>query len=200
MDGTLWDAVATYAVSWNETFKELDIDITVDPNKLAGMVGWEGKKVIKEIMPEFDDEKRTEIYATVNDARHALIPELGGILYDGVLDGLKQLSTKYRIFILSNCAKGIIQLFIDWAGLHDYITDELAYGTNFMPKAHNIKLLTDKWNLKNPIYIGDTEGDGEQSRLAGIPFVFVSYGFGVTKDYDLKFDNFTALTEHFMGL
>ncbi|QQL48667.1 HAD family hydrolase [Mucilaginibacter ginkgonis] len=200
MDGTLWDAVATYAVSWNEVFKELDIDITVDKDKLAHMVGWEGKKVIKEIMPDFDDERRTEIYATVNSARHNLIPQLGGIMYDGVIDGLKELSTKYKIFILSNCAKGIIQLFIDWAGLHEYITDELAYGINFMPKSHNIKLLSDKWDLMSPVYIGDTEGDGQQSRLAGIPFVFVSYGFGNTDDYDLKFDNFSDLTKHFMGL
>src|ERR1700758_928995 len=63
MDGTLWDAVDTYAHSWNVVFEELAIDITVDRDDLAKMVGWEGKKVIGAIMPDFDDERRLEIYA-----------------------------------------------------------------------------------------------------------------------------------------
>ncbi|TSD67467.1 HAD family hydrolase [Inquilinus sp. KBS0705] len=200
MDGTLWDAVDTYAHSWNVVFADLGIDKTIHRDVLAGMVGWEGKKVIAELMPEFEPEKRFEIYAEVNSRRHNLIREKGGILYDGVKDGLKQLSEKYPLLILSNCAAGIIRQFIDWAGIDDYITDEFAYGVNFMPKSHNIKLLMDKHHLKNPVYVGDTAGDGEQSRLAGIPFVFVSYGFGETDDHDLKFDDFPSLTNYFLNL
>jgi phosphoglycolate phosphatase len=200
MDGTLWDAVDTYTRSWNEVFGELGIDIIVHRDKLASMIGWEGKKVISAIMPDFDDDKRLEIYALVNAKRHELLPACGGILYDGVKEGLQQLATKYKLFILSNCAKGIIRLFIDWAGIDDHITDELAYGINLMPKHHNIGLLAEKHSLKHPVYIGDTAGDGEQTRLAGIPFVFVSYGFGDTDDYDFRFDDFKSLTEYFMSL
>jgi len=200
MDGTLWDAVDTYAHSWNVVFKERGIDKTIDRSVLAPMVGWEGKKVIETLMPEFEHEKRQEIYAQVNDCRHGLIREKGGILYDGVREGLPLLAQKYPLFILSNCAKGIIRQFIDWAGIDEHITDEMAYGINFMPKNHNIKLMMEKHGLKNPAYVGDTAGDGEQSRLAGIPFVFVSYGFGTTDDYDAKFDDFTSLTNYFVNL
>jgi phosphoglycolate phosphatase len=200
MDGTLWDAVDTYAESWNLVFKDLGIDITVKRDELAKMVGWEGKKVISVIMPDFNDAKRQEIYGLVNEKRRTMLPEYGGILYDGVKEGLKELATKYDLFILSNCAKGIIRLFIDWAGIDEHIKDEIAHGINFMPKQHNIKLLMERHQLKNPVYVGDTAGDGEQSRLAGIPFVFVSYGFGNTDDYDVKFDDFKSLTSYFMGL
>ncbi len=200
MDGTLWDAVDTYTESWNLVFKELDIDITVKREELAKMVGWEGKKVISVIMPDFDDERRQMIYATVSEKRRTLIPKNGGILYDGVKVGLHQLAQKYPLFILSNCAQGIIRLFIDWAGIDEHITDEFAYGVNFMPKQHNIKLLMEKHGLKNPVYIGDTAGDGEESRKAGVPFAFVTYGFGTTDDYDVKFDDFGSLTEYFIGL
>jgi len=200
MDGTLWDAVDTYAASWNLVFEELGIDIVVEREQLAKLVGLEGRKVIGLIMPDFDDEKRQMIYNLVNEKRKAILPERGGVLYDGVKEGLKQLTEKYDLFILSNCAKGIIRLFIDWAGIDEHIKDELAHGVNFMPKSHNIKLLSDMHGLKNPVYIGDTEGDGRQSRLAGIPFVFVSYGFGQTDDYDLKFDDFKSLTDYFMSL
>jgi phosphoglycolate phosphatase len=200
MDGTLWDAVDTYAASWNMVFSDLNIDKTITRDGLAKMVGWEGKKVLKEIMPDYDDSTRQDIYARVNELRRVLLPQRGGILYDGVKDGLKQLAGKYQLFILSNCAVGVIRLFIDWAGIDDHIVDEIAYGTNYMPKHHNIKLLIDRHNLKNPIYVGDTEGDGEQSRLAGIPFVFVSYGFGATDDHDIRFDSFTDFTQYFISL
>jgi phosphoglycolate phosphatase len=200
MDGTLWDAVDTYAESWNIIFRELGIDITVTREALAKMVGMEGRKVIGIIMPDFDEDRRKEIYAMVNERRKLILPQLGGVLYDGVKEGLHQLNQKYDLFILSNCAKGIIRLFIDWAGIDEHIKDEFAHGVNFMPKNHNIKLLAEKHGLKNPVYIGDTAGDGEESRKAGVPFVFVSYGFGDTDDYDLKFDDFKSLTDYFMGL
>ncbi|MDB5154225.1 MAG: family hydrolase [Mucilaginibacter sp.] len=200
MDGTLWDAVDTYAVSWNMVFEQLGIHKSMSRAELAKMVGWEGKKVLKAIMPEYDEEMQQSIYEKVNEIRRELLPQKGGILYDGVKDGLKQLAEKYQLFILSNCAKGVIKLFIDWAGIGEQIIDEIAYGTNYMPKNHNIKLLMERHDLKNPVYVGDTVGDGEQSRLAGIPFVFVSYGFGATDDHDIRFDSFTDFTRYFMSL
>ena len=200
MDGTLWDAVDTYTESWNVVFKKLNINRTMEREQLLERIGWDGNKVMLAVLPEFDEDKRKEIYNDVNAVRRQLLPQNGGLLYDGVLDGIKQLASKYQLFILSNCGKGIIRLFIDWADIDDYISDEIAYGVNSMPKHHNIKLLVDTHQLKNPVYIGDTAGDSEQSRHAGIPFVFVSYGFGTTDDYDLKFDDFKSLTDYFMDL
>jgi phosphoglycolate phosphatase len=200
MDGTLWDAVDTYTGSWNLMFKKLNLGRTIQREQLLERIGWEGAKVMAVTLPEFDEEQRTEIYEEVNMLRRQLLAQNGGILYDGVMEGLQQLATKYRLFILSNCGAGIIRVFIDWAGIDALITDEIAYGVNKMPKHHNIKLLVDNHQLKAPVYIGDTAGDGEQSRKAGVPFVFVSYGFGTTDVYDLKFDDFNALTSYFMGL
>jgi phosphoglycolate phosphatase len=200
MDGTLWDAVDTYTESWNLMFKRLNLEKVMLRQQLLERIGWEGSKVMAATLPEFDEEKRKEIYDEVNGIRRELLPKNGGILYDGVLEGLEQLATKYRLFILSNCGKGIIRAFIDFAGIGHLITDEIAYGVNRMPKHHNIKLLADKHQLKRPVYIGDTAGDGEQSRKAGIPFAFVSYGFGATDDYDWKFGDFKSLTDYFMNL
>ncbi len=200
MDGTLWDAVDTYAESWNQVFKEFGIDKAITREELAQMVGWEGKKVMAVLMPDFDEDMQQKIFTAVMENRRLLLPHRGGVLYDGVMEGLQQLAGKYPLFILSNCAKGIIRLFIDWAGINEHITDEMAHGINFMPKHHNIKLLAEKHGLKTSVYIGDTAGDGEQSRQAGVPFVFVSYGFGATDDYDLKFDDFRSLTAYFMSL
>lgn len=200
MDGTLWDAVDTYAGSWNIVFNELGIDRFVPREQLAAMVGWEGQKVLATLMPDYGDEERQRIYARVNELRRELLPQNGGILYEGVKDGLKTLAEKYQLYIVSNCAVGIIRLFIDWAGINDHIVDEIAYGTNHMPKNYNIRQLIERHHLQRPVYIGDTDGDAEQSRLAGIPFVFMSYGFGNTENYDLCFDSFGDLTRYFSRL
>src|ERR1700759_5072641 len=118
MDGTLWDAVDTYAESWNIVFKEMGISIHVDRIELAKMVGWEGKKVHAVLMPDFDDGKRQEIYAKVNALRRVMLPRDGGVLYEGVKEGLALLATKYKLYIVSNCAAGIIRLFMDWADIN----------------------------------------------------------------------------------
>ena len=200
MDGTLWDAVDTYANSWNLVFEKLDIKRIIGRNDLMQLMGMEGKKLTKVLMPDFDDDKAQGIYMDVNETRRQILPTSGGVMYGGVTEGIKQLATKYKLFILSNCAIGIIPLFISWASIEDDITDSMAYGQNNMPKHHNMQLLIDKHQLKEPVYIGDTNGDAEQTRMVGIPFIFVTYGFGKTDDYELKFDDFESLTKYYMNL
>src|SRR5665213_2985352 len=113
MDGTLWDAVDTYTESWNLVLKKLNIDRVMAREELLQRIGWDGDKVMQAVLPEFENEKRLEIYNEVNSLRRRLLPQNGGELYDGVLEGLKQLAAKYKLFILSNCAQGIIRIFID---------------------------------------------------------------------------------------
>lgn len=200
MDGTLWDGIDTYVESWNRGLLECNVNKTIERDALASMVGWERRKVLENVLPEHDVESQERIHESIKKYLPESLKEKGGSLYEGVKEGLKQLSTKYKLFIVSNCSEGLIQLFMQWADISNYITDEVAHGINSMPKHHNINLLIEKYNLKNPVYVGDTAGDGEQSELANIPFVFVSYGFGVAEKYALKFDDFNAFTAYFMTL
>lgn len=200
MDGTLWDAVDTYAESWNLIFQKHDIKRNIKRDDLLHVIGLDGKRLTQVLLPEFDEKRGMEIYYEVNQVRREILPTSGGMVYKGVTEGIKQLSTRYKVFVLSNCAVGIIPLFLNWAAITDYVTDVLAYGTNQMPKNYNMHLLMDKHGLKSPVYIGDTNGDAEQTRIAGLPFTFVSYGFGNTDDYDQKFDDFESLSQYYMSL
>src|SRR5471030_1106529 len=92
MDGTLWDAVDTYAESWNLIFKKLNIDRTIAREQLVERIGWDGNRVMQAMLPDFDEEKRQQVYDDVNRLRRELLPQNGGVLYDGVIDGLKQLA------------------------------------------------------------------------------------------------------------
>lgn len=200
LDGTLWDALDTYLASWNEGSKLENLNRTFTRDDLHYVMGWERSKVLDHLFPGVEKERQEEIYRTINECRLKLMPELGGVLYDGVRDGLVKLSEKYKLFIVSNCPANLIVEFMKWANLEQYITDEMAHGVNSMPKHYNIKLLVDKHKLSNPVYIGDTEGDGLETRKAGLPFVLLTYGFGTTDDFDLKFDDFHSFTEYFMNL
>jgi phosphoglycolate phosphatase len=39
-------------------------------------------------------------------------------------------------------------------------------------------------HLEHSIYVGDTQGDCDAAKLANIPFVYASYGFGEVDRYD----------------
>ncbi|KAA5541289.1 HAD family hydrolase [Adhaeribacter rhizoryzae] len=200
MDGTLWDASETYTAAWNAGFKAMQINKTISRSDLDYMMGWERRRVLEHTFPDYPEEKKEQIYDAIVAAQDKLLPQTGGRLYEGVSAGIAQLATKYKLFILSNCPVNTINQFLTYTGLTPYITDQMAHGVNNMPKHHNIKLLQEKYALQNPVYVGDTEPDQVQSDLAGVPFVFVEYGFGQTEKYALKFSHFTQLTTYFMAL
>jgi len=200
MDGTLWDALDVYVSSWNSGLREEQVERIVTAEEIGSMMGMDSSKVLNSILPGYSTEEQYRIYETINRHRAQQVETLGGRLYDGVIDGIKKLSTKYQLFIVSNCPEGMILLFMKWAGITDYIVDEMAYGFNNKPKHYNIQHLIKKHKLKNPIYIGDTEGDRIESELAGVPFVFFSFGFGKTDKYHFRFDDFDSFTQHFMSL
>ena len=64
-----------------------------------------------------------------------------------------------------------------FAEIESYITGSISFGENRVPKSENIKLLVERHHLENPVYIGDTNSDRVQCEAAGVPFLYVSYGF-----------------------
>ena len=50
-------------------------------------------------------------------------------------------------------------------------------------------------NITSACYIGDTQGDLEATELAGIPFVYCTFGFGNPTHYWKKIDSFEELLE-----
>ena len=117
----------------------------------------------------------------------------GGTLYPNTRETIINLSKKYKLYIVSNCVKGYIESFLNTSGLKDYFDDYESYGNTLLSKGENIKLVIERNNLKNPIYVGDTNGDIEGARIAGIPFVYASYGFGDVESFDYKIDDISEL-------
>ena len=62
-------------------------------------------------------------------------------------------------------------------------------------KGQTILQLMDTHNIQSAVYIGDTQGDLEACREAGIPFIFTSFGFGQPESWYAKADRFCDLLE-----
>lgn len=75
------------------------------------------------------------------------------------------------------------------------VTDMECYGDTLLSKGENIKLVMERNQIKDAIYVGDTIGDYNASVYAGIPFVYVDYGFGIVKTPDKRISDLIELLE-----
>ena len=79
--------------------------------------------------------------------------------------------------------------------IEKYITDYECFGDTRLGKDENIALVVKRNNLQKPAYVGDTQGDYEACKKAGVPFIWASYGFGKpeSEDYFAKISDFSEL-------
>lgn len=197
MDGTLWDAIDTYAEIWNMAFEQEGVSRHITRNDLLSLIGTPIDDIMRHFVPA---EQVEHLLHTIGKLVVTELPRLGGILYEGVQEGIARLSQHYKLFMLSNCDELELPIFVRYAGIENYITDTIAYGNTGLPKAENMRILMEKHNLQHPVYVGDTAGDCREAHRANVPFVWMSYGFGTTDKAQLQFDKFADLVQHFVAL
>ena len=69
-----------------------------------------------------------------------------------------------------------------------YFKDYENSGRTGKPKGENIKLIIERNAIQKCFYIGDTQGDYNATKIAGIPFLYAKYGFGIV-DAEVPFIN-----------
>lgn len=200
MDGTLWDAVETYAQGFNDFFEHHGVSRRIEKAGITGFMGMEEAAFLAATLPEWPAETRSSMYKEVVEHQYARIRRDGGDLYEGVVEGLAELSRHFGLFIVSNCPALAIEHFMDWAGIRPYIIDSKAHGANGRPKYQNIRDLIASYSLAKPVYIGDTDSDRKQAELVPLPFFFVDYGFGQSTEYAGRASSFRQLVETMLDL
>lgn len=179
LDGTLWDSTVNVADAWIAAKDEVDyVDIEITPKKVAGLAGMAYDAIYEKLFPELDAERRNEFKEICAQKELEVLNKKGGLLYPELEETLAYLAPKYKLFIVSNCQSGYIEVFLKLHNMHDYFTGHQCYGTKNRPKADNILDVVQDFDLESPVYIGDTLGDYESSKKAGVPFIFASFGFG----------------------
>ncbi|CAH1193987.1 Phosphoglycolate phosphatase [Paenibacillus auburnensis] len=198
LDGTLWDSTEVVVVGWNSvlsSYTEIGNEITKDD--LKGIMGLQVAEVGRKLFPNLEEHIQEKILSECCAMECQYLAEQGGRLYEELEAVLQTLSSKYKLFIVSNCQAGYIEAFYKYHQLDKYFTDFENPGRTGLSKGENIKLIMQRNNLTNPVYVGDTEGDQKAAAFAGIPFVFASYGFGSVSRADFTINRLKDLVELF---
>lgn len=195
VDGTLWDTTEVVAKGWNKAIQEIGgtaAYITVATLKKE--FGKPMDVIANNLFFDADEERRKLILEKCCEYEHdALNENTDNLLFPDVKETIEKLSEKNRLFIVSNCQSGYIELFMKKVGIEEYITDHECFGDTGKSKGENIKLLMERNNINDAVYVGDTQGDYEASVFAGIPFIYAKYGFGHPENYDYAIDGIKEL-------
>ncbi|MDD2960874.1 MAG: HAD family hydrolase [Muribaculaceae bacterium] len=197
MDGTLWDATDSYAKVWNESARRLGIDINITGQVLLQYMGKPIDIIFDELFKGTFPVTAEKYLSVVDIVEDELMPTLGGKLYEGVEPGIKALSNHYKLFLLSNCGINGLNNFLRYTKLSQYFSGSITFGETGKQKSGNLKKLSERYSLKNPLYVGDTQGDCDETHKAGLEFALVTYGFGDAVDSDIRFNCFDSLVEYF---
>lgn len=190
LDGTMWDALEAIRLTWNQVVanhpecrKE-----PISAGELAGCLGLPMTEIAGRLFPGTTPVQQEALMDECCELENAYLRRHGAILYPELEETLLALKKEYKLFVVSNCQRGYIESFIEAHRLSACFDDIECWGNNQLPKGENNKLIMKRNHVTKAVYVGDTAGDEESARVAGIPFIFAAYGFGkaVSPDYTIR--------------
>jgi len=197
VDGTIWNTTGIVADAWNLAFDKFFPQVPhVTADILKGQFGKPMDVIADNLFPMLSkDEKNLLMEKCCEMEQAALMENTKDIAYDGVIETIKKLSRKIPVFIVSNCQSGYIEVVMEKNGIAEYIRDFECFGNTGLLKDQNIRLIIERNNLKAAAYVGDTQGDYEACKKAGVPFIWAAYGFGRPEEdaYYFKLEKFQQL-------
>lgn len=195
LDGTLWDASAPVAESWNIRIEQ----VTGKPGWLtsadiAGIMGLTMTQIADKLFSDIAGDERYELMHECEVFENEYISEHGGTLFPEVRETLqKLLDAGAKMAVVSNCQEGYIPAFIKSMKMQKYFVDYEEWGRTHLSKAENIRLVMERNGADKAIYVGDIQKDANSAHEAGIPIIFASYGFGEIKDAEATVRSFDEL-------
>lgn len=197
LDGTVWNALDGIHLTWNQVVANHS-DYRKEPisfEELEGCLGLPMTEIAARLFPSTTAEQQQALMDECCAKENDYLAEHGGILYPRLEETLLKLKKSYQLFVVSNCQPGYIESFIKAHKLEKCFDDIECWGNNLLPKGENNKLIMERNKVTRAVYVGDTAGDEESARVAGIPFIFAKYGFGEAKAPDYILDAFSNLPE-----
>lgn len=197
IDGTLWDSRAIVAKGYNKQLKKEGLEhLSVNPDILKTVFGKMNTEIANILFASLPEEERYPLLERcIEQEDRALEEDECDVAYPKVKETLEKLHEKHRLFIVSNGQYGYPRLCMEKLGLTHLFSGDLCFGQTLTCKGETILKLMKDHNITSACYIGDTQGDLEATELAGIPFVYCTFGFGNPTHYWKKIDSFEELLE-----
>lgn len=194
VDGTLWDSVALVAESWNLALESMGLPGSCTEANIRPLFGKTMEQIAEALMPDLpknEREAKMERFMEYENVYLAAHP--CRVFYPGIADTMEQLSKHHRLFIVSNCQQGYIEICMDKGGFCSCIRDHACFGDTKTCKGETIRTIMTRNAVTEAVYVGDTQGDLEAAQYAGIPFIWASYGFGQPEQWDERIEAFPEL-------
>ena len=189
VDGTLWDASDAMALGWMTVMNEqFDPDFYLDGVGIRPILGRTPAELAEAIMPGVPEDKALRIFHVISKGSLPIMAREAPEPFEGFREVIPRLAEKYRLFIVSNCDSGYIEMFLDVTGLGEYFDGHLCPGDTGEGKAENIRTIMKQYGVETAVYVGDTEKDRRECERAGVPFIYASYGYGDVTGYAAKID------------
>jgi len=195
LDGTLWDSTEGIVKTWAQVL-EHHPEVKRGPvtaGELAANFGLPIDRIAANMFPELSAQERNSLMDECCARENDYLAEHGGALFAGETEVLEKLSSLVPLYIVSNCQEGYIQSFYKGNNTARYFSDCECSGATGLSKGKNISLVIGRNALRSPAFAGDTQGDADAAREAGIPFIFARYGFGEAGWYDEVIDSLQEL-------
>ena len=198
VDGTLWDSTPIVARGWNRAISEAEgCDVVITPERSRREFGPPMDVIADHLFGGItDQERRQRLLDQCCLYEQKLLEEnQTDISYPGMRDGMEKLAEEYRLYIVSNCQCGYIELVMEKNHMTHLIRDFECFGNTGTCKGETIRTLMARNEIprEEAVYIGDTKGDQEAAKLAGISFIHAAYGFGQVEDADAVIHEFAGL-------
>lgn len=196
LDGTLWDTIDICEKSLEEIKnKHPEITRTITKEQIRLAMGKKFDEIIEIYYSYLPKEKATKYTKEAFNRNIENLLEKGGTLYKNTKRAIQELSKEYKLCIVSNCIEGYIESFFNTSKLEKYFIDYESNGKTGLSKSKNIELVIKRNNLKNAVYVGDTNLDEEAAKESNIPFIYASYGFGKVSKYDYLINDIEDLKD-----
>ena len=195
IDGTLWDSRAMVAEGYNIQLRAEGLGhLCLKAEDLTPLFGKVKEDLANALFAMLPEEARNALINRCMDSEREYMADMDcAIGYPEVKETLEKLKEKYRLFIVSNCDCGYPELCMEKLGIGHLIEGHLCYGDTGTPKGQTIQKLMADHHITSACYIGDTQGDADAAKFAGIPFVYCAYGFGSVDAYWKEIQKFDEL-------
>lgn len=202
IDGTLWNTTGVVADAWNKAIADCGYDAAlVNASGLQKEFGKPMNVIADDLWPALSQEqKKILMKQCCVREQEAIESNTKDITFPAVRDTIKALAKKFNLYIVSNCQAGYIELTMRKNGIEPCVRDHECYGNTGLGKADNLRLLVQRNAIKAPVYVGDTQGDADACREAGVKFIWASYGFGSVQEFAAKIDRFDQLLDLLQNL
>ncbi len=118
LDGTLWSTIdSSFKVLTEVKSRHKEVTRDIDRKEIEQSMGKSFDEIVENYYGYIEHNKAVEIAKEAFEENVKNLMINGGTLYNNLKDTIKELSKKYKLFIVSNCIVGYVESFLRTSNL-----------------------------------------------------------------------------------